>query len=124
MKRDLTQNQKVTRDCSPDSGSWVAAGESYSRPADNVTIVRDAVAGGTDGDQIAITSTKSQTWTSSTEMDFGFADVLSLGLNLKQNYACEISQTNTYTFSVPPNQVACVLSFNAWRLDSRTRGTN
>jgi hypothetical protein len=108
MKRDLTENQIVQRDCSPDSGSWIAAAESYTRPAENVSIVLDSVNGGTGGNQITFTSTKSQTWTSSVEMSFGFADVVSLGLSFKQDYSCELSQTSQYTFSIPPNQVGAV----------------
>jgi hypothetical protein len=89
--------------CSGYQGTWQRTSR-YTRPADNSTIVGPTVYGGTGGGHQDISETRSQTWTTSVSMDFGFADVISMGLSFSSEESCQIEDSSTYSFNIPPGQ--------------------
>ncbi|KAI4593020.1 hypothetical protein KJ359_010274 [Pestalotiopsis sp. 9143b] len=93
--------------CTGYEDSWEQTDE-YTRPADDSTMVKSGVNGGTAGNQIGVSTSRSQTWTSSVSMDFGFADVISMGLSFSEDESCQLTDTEQYTFSVPAGQVGNV----------------
>ncbi|RYP61000.1 hypothetical protein DL771_010285 [Monosporascus sp. 5C6A] len=107
-KRDLTEVQVFKRDCTPDEGSWEPAGDSYTRPSTQTSILLSEVGGGNDGTDMEITQARTQTWSTSASMDFGFADVLTLGVSFTQETGCQVTDEDSYTFRVPSGQTGDV----------------
>lgn len=90
-----------------DKDSWEQTRD-YTRPADDSTLVKPSVNGGTTGNSVSVSTSRSHGWTSSVSMDFGFADVVSMGISFSEDESCEITDTETYNFDVPAGQVGSV----------------
>lgn len=100
-KRSAALSERDT--CNDYKGTWKQL-DKYTRPADNSSVMLTDVAGGTGGVSAGVTATRSQTWTTSVGMDFGFADVFSMGINFSEDESCQLSDSQTYTFNVPAGQ--------------------
>ncbi|TPX19024.1 uncharacterized protein E0L32_011268 [Thyridium curvatum] len=81
-------------------GDWKQT-DHYTRPANNVQIVLDEATG---PGQVKIETTRSQSWTQSSGMNLGVADILSLGASITQEETEEKSDNTGYTFNLEEGQ--------------------
>lgn len=106
--RQSEANNPLTKRDSCEDDSWVAdeGKDSYTRPADGGQVV---YAGIGSGQKVTITSERSSTYTQSLSQDFGFADVISLGVSFSEEFSETTTDGSSREFSAKEGQTGDVV---------------
>lgn len=91
-----------------DEGSWQNIGEEYITTAPNTEQVSDLVNGGESGTTIAITETRTSSWSQTIEANLEFGEIIKLGVTFSTTFEETVSDSEEYQFTVPAGETGYV----------------